>query len=135
MVRSLQREVLPIASEPDRQLVRALVRARATAWRFSAVALTMIVTAASELGRNTLLHGAGGTMAIETVLDGERSGLRLTFEDRGPGIADLALAMTDGYTTKRGMGLGLSGSKRLVHEFLVEARDGGGTRVTVLKWA
>lgn len=133
-MRTLQREVVPLVTEADVPLVRSLVRTRATEQGFDSLALTMIVTAASELGRNTLLHGGGGTVGIEGVADGERRGLRLTFEDRGPGIADIAQAMTPGFSTKRGMGLGLSGSKRLVHEFEIESRVGEGTRVTVTRW-
>jgi serine/threonine-protein kinase RsbT len=92
------------------------------------------MTAASELGRNTLIHGGGGTMLLESVVKNDRRGLRLTFEDKGPGIADLDQAMTDGFTTKRGLGLGLGGSKRLVDEFEVVSRVGEGTRVTATRW-
>jgi len=92
------------------------------------------VTAASELGRNTLIHGGGGTMRLETFVENDRRGLRLTFEDKGPGIPDIEQAMSDGFTTKGGLGLGLGGSKRLVDEFEVVSRVGEGTRVTATRW-
>lgn len=98
------------------------------------VDLTKIVTAASEIARNTLDYGKGGTMLLEEVRDGIRSGVRLTFEDQGPGIADIDRAMTDGYTSGSGMGLGLGGTKRLVDEFQLESTPGSGTRVAILKW-
>jgi serine/threonine-protein kinase RsbT len=132
--RSLRSETIPIHAESDLPLVRLLVRTLATEAELGALALTMIVTAASELGRNTLLHGGGGTLCGELVTDGDRRGVRLAFIDRGPGIADVALAMTPGYTTAGGMGLGLSGSKRLVHEFEIDTAVGAGTRVTVTRW-
>jgi serine/threonine-protein kinase RsbT len=125
---------LPIAAEADVVVVRQAVRARALALGFSLVDQTKVVTAASELARNTLKHGGGGTCRIEAVTDGLRKGLRLTFEDRGPGIPDVQLALTDGYTTGGGMGLGLSGSKRLVTDFDLWSKVGEGTRVTVTKW-
>jgi serine/threonine-protein kinase RsbT len=95
---------------------------------------TKIVTAASELARNTLDHGGGGTARLEAVSDNGRAGLRLTFEDHGPGIADIALAMTDGYTTGSGLGLGLGGAKRLSNDFYLWSRTGEGTRVTITRW-
>lgn len=127
-------ENLPIASESDVVLVRQAVRTCAAGLGFSLVDQTKIVTAASELARNTLQHGGGGTCTIEPVENGFRRGLRLVFEDHGPGIPDIKLALTDGYTTASGMGLGLSGSKRLVNEFDIKSKIGEGTRVTIVKW-
>jgi serine/threonine-protein kinase RsbT len=95
---------------------------------------TKVVTAASELARNTVLHGHGGVMCLEIVRDGVRQGLRLTFEDQGPGIADIDRALEDGYTTGGGLGLGLPGARRLVDEFAVTSTQGVGTRVTILRW-
>jgi serine/threonine-protein kinase RsbT len=102
--------------------------------RFSLVDQTKLVTAASELARNTLTHGGGGSARIEVVEEGGRQGIRLVFEDRGPGIEDLKLALTDGYSTGQGLGLGLSGSRRLVNEFEITTKVGEGTRVAVTKW-
>lgn len=127
-------ETLQIRANPDVVHVRQVVRARATEIGFSLVDQTKVVTAASELARNTLEHGGGGTCRIEVLNDGIRRGLRLTFEDKGPGIPDTKLALTDGYTTGNGMGLGLSGSKRLMNEFDLWSKVGEGTRVTVAKW-
>jgi serine/threonine-protein kinase RsbT len=95
---------------------------------------TKIVTAASELARNTLLHGGGGRAVLEIVSDGIRRGLRLVFEDKGPGIADIQLAMKDGYSTGGGLGLGLSGAKRLSNEFAISSTPGGGTTVVITRW-
>jgi len=95
---------------------------------------TKIVTAASELARNTLEHGGGGTARIELVTDGGRRGVRLICEDQGPGIADVQLALKDGYTSRNGLGLGLGGARRLVSDFAIESRPGEGTRVTVTRW-
>jgi serine/threonine-protein kinase RsbT len=99
-----------------------------------AVDQTKIVTAASELARNTLLHGGGGRAVLEIVTDGVRRGLRLAFEDKGPGIADIQLAMKDGYSTGGGLGLGLSGAKRLSNEFAISSTPGGGTTVVITRW-
>jgi serine/threonine-protein kinase RsbT len=129
-----KREVMPIRNSSDVVLARQKVRQWATDLRFSLVDQTKLVTAASELARNALDHGKGGEMTIETLNSGARSGLRLTFEDRGPGIPDIEKAMRDGYTTGAGMGLGLGGSKRLVNEFSIESEVGKGTRVTVARW-
>lgn len=101
---------------------------------FSILDRTKFVTAASELGRNVLVHGGGGTMTIAEVFKGERPGLQLDFEDDGAGIADVAQAMTDGYTTARSLGLGLGGARRLVSEFEIISHPGRGTRVTVIQW-
>ena len=95
---------------------------------------TKIVTASSELARNTLDHGGGGTAQIEIVRNESREGVRLVFEDQGPGIADIGLALTDGYTSANGMGLGLGGAKRLSHEFDISSKPGSGTRVSILRW-
>ena len=135
MMTPLRSETLPVREESDILLVRQLVRECATALGFSAFDQTKLVTAASELGRNTLIHGGGGTMLLETFVKNDRRGLRLTFEDKGPGIADLEQAMINGFTTKGGLGLGLGGSQRLVDEFEVVSRVGEGTRVTATRWA
>jgi serine/threonine-protein kinase RsbT len=127
-------DVMPIRAAGDVVQVRQAVRSRATELGFSLVDQTKIVTAASELARNTLEHGRGGTVRLECLDEGTRRGLRLTFEDQGPGIADVKLALTDGYTTGTGLGLGLSGSRRLVNEFDLWSKVGEGTRVTVTKW-
>lgn len=130
----LRRETLPILAEVDLVHVRRAVKTWSTELRFSTLDLTKMVTAASELARNTLIYGGGGSAVLEMLEDGGRRGLRLTFEDHGPGIADIELAMTDGFTTGRGMGLGLSGSKRLVNEFEIFSQPGEGTRVSVTRW-
>jgi len=130
----LRSETLPVRQASDILLVRQLVREWATELAFSVLDQTKLLTAASELGRNTLIHGGGGTMRLETFMKNDRRGLRLTFEDKGPGIADIEQAMTNGFTTKGGMGLGLGGSKRLVDEFEVVSRVGEGTRVTATRW-
>jgi serine/threonine-protein kinase RsbT len=130
----LKREILPLANSNDVVLARQKVRQWAIDLRFSLVDQTKLVTAASELARNALDHGKGGSMTIETLNSGGRPGLRLTFEDRGPGIPDIEQALKDGFTTGSGMGLGLGGSKRLVNEFSIESEVGKGTRVTVARW-
>jgi serine/threonine-protein kinase RsbT len=129
-----KREVMPLKNSSDIVLARQKVRQWAIDLHFSLVDQTKLVTAASELARNALDHGKGGEMTIETVNSGARAGLRLTFEDHGPGIPDIEKAMSDGYTTGGGMGLGLGGSKRLVNEFNIESEAGKGTRVTVARW-
>ena len=127
-------DALEIVANGDVVRVRQAVRARAAALGFSIVDQTKIVTAASELARNTLEHGGGGSCTIELLDEDARRGLRLTFEDHGPGIADVALALTDGYSSGTGLGLGLSGSRRLVNEFDLRSKVGEGTRVTVVRW-
>ena len=129
-----RQEFLQIDSGEQLVAVRQAVRAKAEEMRFSLVDQTRIITAASELARNTLQHGGGGSVAIEIVENGTRRGLRLTFKDQGPGIPDLELAMKDGYTTGGGLGLGLSGSKRLVNEFTILSKVGEGTEVSITKW-
>ncbi|MFG2133579.1 anti-sigma regulatory factor [Streptomyces sp. NPDC048751] len=126
---------LPIGSDADLAWVRQEVRQAAADLGFSLVQQTKLVTAASELARNTLVHGGGGQVDITPLANGPRRGLRLTFTDHGPGIRDLDLAMTEGYTSGGGLGLGLSGARRLVQEFAVETEPGRGTTVTVVSWA
>ena len=130
----LKHETMPARSENDVVLVRQAVRKWAAELGFSLVDQTKIVTAASELARNALVHGGGGTVLLGALNAGTRRGLRLTFEDQGPGIPDIQQALRDGYTTGVGLGLGLGGSKRLVNEFVIVSRAGEGTRVTVTKW-
>jgi serine/threonine-protein kinase RsbT len=123
-----------IASDPDVVRVRQMVRQAAVAAKLPLVDQTKLVTAASELARNTLVHGGGGYATVEQVHNGRRAGVRVSFIDEGPGIADLELAFTDGYTNGGGLGLGLSGSRRLCDEFDIDTAAGQGTRVTVVKW-
>jgi serine/threonine-protein kinase RsbT len=125
---------MPIRASDDIVLVRQAVRKKSVALGLGLVDQTKIVTASSELARNTLDYGGGGTAHLELVENGTRSGLRVTFEDQGPGIPDLDLALTDGYTTGNGMGLGLSGAKRLSNEFEIWSKPGEGTRVSILRW-
>ena len=126
-------ENLPIHAEIDIVTVRRRVREIAVGLGFSLVDQTKMVTAASELARNTMIYGGGGSMRAEA-LNGPRTGLRLIFEDQGPGIPDVDLALRDGFTTGSGLGLGLGGSKRLVSEFQVSSRVGEGTTVTITRW-
>lgn len=130
----VRHEVFQVRSQHDIIAVRQEVRSWAVAQGLSLVDQTKIVTAASELARNTLQHGGGGTARLEALQNGVRKGLRLTFEDQGPGIADVTLAMSDGYTTGTGLGLGLGGSRRLVNEFDIWSKPGEGTRVTITRW-
>ncbi len=134
MATPLTSERLTLHEESHLVLARLLVRERALWLGFSALELTRLVTATSELGRNTLTHGCGGSMVLEVMADGERRGLRLTFDDQGPGIPDLAQAMTDGFSTNRGLGLGLGGARRLVDEFAIVSHEGEGTQVAVTQW-
>ena len=127
-------ETMPIRTSEDVVRVRQAARELAMAQGLSLVDQTKIVTAASELARNTLDHGGGGTVRIEALNSEARRGLRLTFEDHGPGIQDINLALTDGYTTGAGLGLGLSGAKRLSNEFEIFSRVGEGTRVMIARW-
>jgi len=124
----------PLRSSEDIVLIRQAVRAAAVDLRLSLVDQTKIVTAASELARNTLEYGGGGTVRIQGLQDGGRRGLRLTFEDKGPGIPDIERALKDGYTTGNGLGLGLGGARRLSSEFAIESRPGEGTKVTIARW-
>jgi serine/threonine-protein kinase RsbT len=130
----LRRDLLPLKNSNDVVLARQRVRQWAIELQFSLVDQTKLVTAASELARNALNHGKGGTMTIEALATGTKSGLRLTFEDHGPGIPDIEQALKDGFTTGSGMGLGLGGSKRLVNEFSIESEVGKGTRISIARW-
>ena len=129
----LKSSSIPIRSDADVVQVRQAVRNLAVELKFGLVDQTKVVTAASELARNTLIHGRGGQMEL-AALNGPRTGIRLVFEDQGPGIPDVDLALRDGFTTGSGLGLGLGGAKRLVNEFDVKSRVGEGTRVTVIRW-
>ena len=125
---------MPLRSEADIVASRQKVRALTQQLKFSLVDQTKMITAASELSRNTVVHGGGGDMRWELVDEGVRRGLRLHFEDTGPGIPDTKLALTDGWTSGGGMGLGLPGSKRLVHDFELHTAPGQGTRVSITRW-
>lgn len=127
-------ETLPLQSSEHVVIVRQAVRQRALELGFSLVDQTKIITAASELGRNAIQHGGGGQAIVEVITEGARRGLRLTFEDKGPGIADITVAMRDGYSTGNGLGLGLSGAKRLSNEFAITSAPGQGTRVVITRW-
>jgi serine/threonine-protein kinase RsbT len=133
-MQSTKVETLPIKTSADVVVVRQLVRQRTAELRFGLVDQTKMVTAASELARNTLDHGKGGQCTVENVINGTRVGLRLVFEDEGPGIPDVELALKDGYTTGSGLGLGLGGSRRLVSEFDIQTVPGKGTKITVVRW-
>lgn len=130
----LKSEVLPVRGEADIVAARQAVRRMANEQRFSLVDQTKIVTAASEVARNTVIHGGGGSARIESLEDAGRRGIRLIFEDEGPGIDDIELALKDGYTTGSGLGLGLGGAKRLCNEFAIEPRPGKGTRIVLVRW-
>ena len=127
-------ERVTVVSDQDVVRVRQLVRTVAVAVKLSLVDQTKLVTAASELARNTLVYGGGGTVEVSRVNSGRRAGIRIVFTDQGPGIPDLDLALTDGYTTGGGLGLGLSGARRLVDEFDIDTKVGEGTSITVTKW-
>lgn len=127
-------ETLSVRSSENVIHVRQAARIWAVEMGFGLVDQTKIVTAASELARNMIDFGGGGTVRLEVIDQGGRRGLRLTFEDQGPGIADIQLALKDGYSTRGGLGLGLGGSRRLMNEFEITTRVGEGTRVVVTKW-
>jgi serine/threonine-protein kinase RsbT len=127
-------ETIPLRTSDEVVRVRQAVRARTVAAGFSLIDQTKLVTAASEIARNTVDYGGGGEMRIEVLRDGARRGVRLSFTDHGPGIADISLAMKDGYTTGGGLGLGLSGAKRLCNEFAIKSKPGQGTAVTIGRW-
>ena len=129
-----KKATLPVRAAEDIVRVRREVRTWAVDAKFSLVDQTKIVTAASEIARNTLDYGGGGDLALEKVRQGERRGLRLIFSDLGPGIPDIQRALTDGYTSGSGLGLGLSGSKRLCNEFYIDSKLGVGTTVTLIRW-
>jgi serine/threonine-protein kinase RsbT len=128
-------QVQAISADEDVVRVRQMVRTLAVGAKLSLVDQTKLVTAASELARNTLVYGGGGQLEAGTVHNARHVGVWLHFADDGPGIADLDLAMTDGYTSGSGLGLGLSGARRLVDEFDIDTAPGTGTRITVVKWA
>jgi serine/threonine-protein kinase RsbT len=129
-----KRETFQIRTEEDIVKVRKAVRESSVATGFRLVDQTKVVTAASEIARNVLEYGGGGTLVLESLLENPRRGLRLEFEDHGPGIPDIAQALKDGFTTGGGLGLGLGGAKRLVHEFAIVSSAGVGTRVTLIQW-
>ncbi|HET8644250.1 MAG TPA: anti-sigma regulatory factor [Vicinamibacteria bacterium] len=130
----LRAETLPLRNEDDVVRVRQVARQWAVELGFSLVDQTKIVTAASELARNTVIYGGGGDLHLEAMNDGARRGLRLVFEDQGPGIADVEQALRDGFTTGTGLGLGLGGARRLMNEFSISSQPGQGTRITAVRW-
>jgi serine/threonine-protein kinase RsbT len=134
MASTVREEAIGIQSDADVVRVRQVTRQWALDLGFRLVDQTKIVTAASELARNTLVHGGGGTVRVEALHDGTRRGLRLTFTDKGPGIADIARALTDGYTSGSGLGLGLGGARRLSNEFHIASTLGQGTEVRIARW-
>lgn len=127
-------ETLPLRTDEDIVRLRQRVRTCTVEVGFGLIDQTKLVTAASELGRNTLIHGGGGEAHIEMIENGSRRGVRLTFEDHGPGIADIERALQDGFTTGSGLGLGLGGAKRLSNEFAISSQPGAGTRITIARW-
>lgn len=128
-------EVRPVRDADDVVLIRQLVRQWAIELGFSLVDQTKLVTAASEIARNTVIYGGGGDVGFDSLIDsGGRKGLRLTFDDSGPGIADIEQALRDGFTTGQGLGLGLGGTRRLVNDFVITSNAGEGTRVVITKW-
>lgn len=127
-------EELPLGGEADIVRVRQATRRIAAELRFSPTDQTKVATAASELARNCVDHAGGGSVRIDVLLDGARRGIRLAFEDNGPGIADVEQAMRDGFSSRGGLGLGLGGAKRLSHEFEIESQVGRGTRVVIARW-
>ena len=127
-------DTMPVKSSEDVVRVRQEVRARSAASGFSLVDQTKLVTAASEIARNTVIYGGGGTLQLTVLRNGVRRGVRLIFEDQGPGIADLERAMSDGYTSGSGLGLGLGGARRLCNEFEIASAPGQGTRITLARW-
>ena len=131
---TVREEMLGVHSDEDVVRIRQITRQWAVGLGFSLIDQTKIVTAASELARNTLIHGGGGSTRIEELEEGSRRGLRLTFEDKGPGIADVPQALRDGYTTGSGLGLGLGGARRLSSEFDITSAAGQGTRVRITRW-
>ena len=130
----LRSEQLPLRTDEDVVRARQVTREWALQQGFSLVDQTKIVTAASELARNTVIHGGGGTLRLDALNDGPRRGLRMVFEDQGAGIADVELALRDGYTTGTGLGLGLGGARRLMSEFQIASVPGAGTTITAVRW-
>jgi serine/threonine-protein kinase RsbT len=129
-----QIETVPVRHADDVLRVRQVVRTWAVACRFSLVDQTKIITAASEIARNTVIYGGGGDLKVEALEERGRAGLRLSFTDRGPGISDIEQAMRDGFTTGGGLGLGLGGARRLVNDFAIESHPGAGTTVCLTRW-
>ena len=129
-----RQERLLLQKQIDVSNARQKVRVWSHELHFSIVDQTKLVTAASELARNTLIYGGGGTMLIEELQENGKKGIALTFEDQGPGIPDIELALKDGYTSGGGLGMGLGGAKRLVHQFEIESMIGRGTKIRVLRW-
>ena len=129
-----QNDTVPLRSQQDVVMARQLVRKLTQDLKFGLVDQTKFVTAASELARNAVIHGGGGEMCWEIVEGGGRTGLKLSFQDSGQGIANLELAMMDGWTSGGGLGMGLSGAKRLVNEFEIQSEPGKGTRVAITRW-
>ena len=127
-------EAFPLKTSEHIVIARQAVRQRAVEIGFSLVDQTKIVTAASELARNMVIYGGGGALHLATLNDGAKRGVRLTFEDQGPGITDVEQALRDGFTTGNGLGLGLGGARRLVNDFEIHSRPGEGTRVTIVRW-
>jgi len=125
---------LPLRAQEDVVVVRQAVRTQAVALGLSLVDQTKLVTAASELARNTVIHGGGGTATLEVIQEAARRGIRLTFEDKGPGIRDIEQALRDGFTTGNGLGLGLGGARRLVSEFHIASTPGAGTKIVITQW-
>jgi serine/threonine-protein kinase RsbT len=125
---------LPLRHQEDVVSVRQAARSQAVALGLSLVDQTKFVTAASELARNTVIHGGGGSAQLEVIQERSRRGIRLTFTDHGPGIADIEQALKDGYTTGTGLGLGLGGARRLTNEFTIESKPGAGTRIVITQW-
>ena len=133
-MRVVRAETYALRSDGDIVQVRQAVRSWSAELRFSLVDQTKMVTAASELARNAVVYGGGGVARLESLDDGARRGLRVTFEDEGPGIPDIELALSDGYTSGGGLGLGLGGARRLVNDFVLDSVPGRGTRVTITRW-
>ena len=134
MIRVLKTESVPIRSSEDIVIVRQAVRSNAVSIGFGLVDQTKLVTASSELARNTLVYGGGGAAQLQVIENDKHKGLRVVFEDQGPGIENIEMALTDGYTTGGGLGLGLGGAKRLSNEFEISSKPGVGTSVSILRW-
>ena len=130
----LKTETLAIQSANDVVMVRQKIRSLAAEIGLSLIDQTKIVTAASELARNTLVHGGGGSAQADIIKRDERLALQITFEDKGPGIPEIKLALIDGYSSSKGLGMGLSGSRRLVNQFEIASEPGKGTRVVIARW-
>lgn len=127
-------EVVEVRTPEDVTVARQCARRLAVKLGLTLLDQTKVVTASSELARNLVIHGGGGVVTVQVIANGVKSGMRLTFEDQGPGIPDVELALKDGYTSGGGLGLGLGGAKRLSHEFEIETKPGAGTRITIIRW-